>query len=175
VWRERFLDLVPVAVLQSLAGMDDERSWTLRMRFAERAPKVVMRTFDGSDDKRAWQLRRDYAPHNKEVFGSMIAVDDERAWEIRHQCRDIWPSTVVKSMGPLGLSSPGQAIVEELLARYSDNISLLKHVTRLAGIANGVGAGRPSPKRGSDSGPNEGPDGPDSGSNRDQKEDRRAS
>jgi dTMP kinase len=137
--RERYLELLPVAVLGSLSLLEDDRSWELRQRFAEQAPKIVLRTFDGSRDERAWALRADYAPKVKESLGSMVGLDDGEAWGIREACREIWPSTTVKSLGALGLSGRGQEMALETLVRHPSNISLLKHITRLAVMAERAG------------------------------------
>lgn len=130
--RERYLELLPSQVLWSLVQVDDARSWALRSRYAIQAPKIVLRTFDSSDDPRAWALRRVYAPRVKEALDSMAGLDDEVAWTIRAECLHIWPSTTIKSLGPLALEARGYEMTIEALEHHPDNISLLKHITRLA-------------------------------------------
>jgi dTMP kinase len=137
--RERYLELLPVAVLGSLFRLEDDRAWELRQRFVEQAPKVVLRTFDGSRDERAWELRAEYAPKVKESLGSMVGLDDDDAWGIREACREIWPSTTVKSLGVLGLRDRGREMALETLVHHPGNISLLKHITRLAVMAERAG------------------------------------
>lgn len=132
--RDGYLELVPTAVLASLAEVTSERSWDLRLRLVERAPKIAFRTLSGSVDPRAWELRAAHAPRVKEALDSMSGLGGDQAWAIRRQCRDIWPSTIVKSLGPLGLEEPGRALVLDVLARYPDNVSLLKHITKLCAL-----------------------------------------
>lgn len=130
--RERYLERLPSQVLESLASVHDARSWGLRSCYASQAPKIVLRTIDEADDPRAWALRRVYAPRVKEALDSMVGLDSEVAWTIRTECLEIWPSTTIKSLGPLAESERGQAMALLALERYPDNISLLKHITRLA-------------------------------------------
>jgi dTMP kinase len=130
--RDRYLDVLPIEVLWSLDGVQDARSWVLRSRYASQAPKIVLRTIDGIDEPRAWALRRVYAPRVNEALDSMLGLDGDVAWAIRAECLDIWPSTVVKSLGPLVQTARGREMVVAALTRYPDNLSLLKHVTRLA-------------------------------------------
>jgi dTMP kinase len=130
--RDRYLDVLPIEVLWSLDGVLDARSWVLRSRYASQAPKIVLRTIDGVDEPRAWALRRVYAPRVNEALDSMVGLDGEVAWAIRSECLDVWPSTAVKSLGPLVQTARGREMVVTALTRYPDNVSLLKHVTRLA-------------------------------------------
>ncbi|ACY18094.1 dTMP kinase [Haliangium ochraceum] len=135
--RDRYLDVLPSQVLASLSGVEDARSWVLRSRFASQAPKIVLRTIDGMDDARAWALRRVYAPRVKEALDSMVGLDSDVAWAIRDECLSIWPSTTTKSLGLLASSERGREMVREALAQHPEDISLLKHVTRLAGRTAG--------------------------------------
>ena len=139
--RHRYIELNPTAVLESLLGLDDERAWAMREHYVEQAPKIVLRTFDRSEDERAWELRFRYAERVKEVFDSMDEMDDERAWELRSEYMDHWPSTVVKSLGRLGLTERGRTMALRAMVRHADNISLLKHLTRLARMDDMARAG----------------------------------
>ncbi|MCG8423020.1 MAG: dTMP kinase [Proteobacteria bacterium] len=130
--RERFLQLVPIPVLRSIVELDTERAWQLRERHIHRAPKIILRTIDGSSHPRAHALRAAQLRWVKEALDSLGGLDDTESWSLRAQGREIWPSTTVKSLGPLGLSGRGLDLALDTLARYSDNISLLKHITRLA-------------------------------------------
>jgi dTMP kinase len=132
--RDRYLDVLPIEVLWSLDGVQDPRSWVLRSRYASQAPKIVLRTIDGIDEPRAWALRRVYAPRVKEALDSMVGLDGDVAWAIRTECLDIWPSTTVKSLGPLVYTARGMEMSLTALGRYPDNVSLLKHVAHLAGL-----------------------------------------
>ncbi|MEM9492458.1 MAG: hypothetical protein AAGC55_25145 [Myxococcota bacterium] len=122
---------MPIAALRSLYGLDDKRSWQMRTSYAARAPKVVLRTIDGMTQPRAHALRATHARSVKEALDSMVGLDDAPSWALRAECLDIWPSTVVKSLGDLGLSERGRSLALRALARYPDNISLLKHMARL--------------------------------------------
>jgi hypothetical protein len=86
----------------------------------------------GIVDLRAWDLREACAARVKEAIDSMIGLDGDRAWVLRDAHADAWPSTVVKSLGPLARTPRGQALVERQLARHPGNISLLKHATAIA-------------------------------------------
>jgi len=130
--RDRYLDVLPIEVLWSLDGVQDARSWVLRSRYASQAPKIVLRTIDGIDEPRAWALRRVYAPRVKEALDSMIGLDGDVAWAIRSECLDIWPSTTIKSLGTLVYTARGREMSQTALGRYPENVSLLKHVARLA-------------------------------------------
>jgi dTMP kinase len=128
----------PVAALASLALVNGERSWKWRQRWAERAPKTVFATLRGSDDARAWELRERLCVACKEAIDSLQALDGPGAWALRERCADVWPSTVVKSLGPLASTPRGQALVQRQLRRHAGNISLLKHAAAIAVGANVV-------------------------------------
>jgi dTMP kinase len=126
----------PVAALASLLLVTGERSWKWRQRFIDRAPKTVFATLRGSDDARAWELRDRLCVTCKEAIDSLSELDSPKAWALRERCADVWPSTVVKSLGPLASTPRGQALVERQLGRHADNISLLKHAAAIAVGAN---------------------------------------
>lgn len=130
--RERYVELIPSAVLSSLDKLESDSAWELREKYVDQAPKIVLRTFNGSTDWRAWEMRTQYASRIKEALDSMDGLDHERAWKIRADSLDTWPSTMVKSLGALGLEDRGRALALCALTRHPDNISLLKHLTRLA-------------------------------------------
>jgi dTMP kinase len=126
----------PVSALASIQGLRSETAWKWRSRYLARAAKIVMRTIEGLDDDRAWQLREETAPRCKEALDSMIGLDGERAWRLREAHADTWPSTVVKSLGPLAAKPRGKELLLRLLGRYADDPSLLKHATAAAlGVA----------------------------------------
>jgi dTMP kinase len=126
----------PVSALSSLALLTSERSWKWRGRWLERAPKTVFATLRGSDDARAWEMRERLCAICKEAIDSLFALDGPQAWAMRERCADVWPSTVVKSLGPLASTARGQALVERLLRTHAGNISLLKHAAAIAVGAN---------------------------------------
>lgn len=126
----------PISAIASLWGVTSDKSWKWRERYLERAPKAVMMTMVGSDDARAWDMRDKVVAQCKEALDSITGLDGGRAWHLREQNADIWPSTVVKSLGALASTSAGQKLVERQLRRYPDNISLLKHAAAIAVGAN---------------------------------------
>jgi dTMP kinase len=129
--RKLVKDTAPVPYLASMGGLSSDRAWKQRGRFLDRAPKVVLRTIAGLDDDRAWDLRERAAMRVKEAIDSMIGLDGDRAWTLRDRCADVWPSTVVKSLGPLARGQRGTALVARQLGRYPGNVSLLKHAAAI--------------------------------------------
>ena len=91
----------PVAALTSLKGMTSEKAWLWRDRAVGRAPKAVLSTIAGMDDARAWGLRVATALRCREALDSMVGLDHPTAWEIRETCLELWPPSVVKSLGVL--------------------------------------------------------------------------
>jgi dTMP kinase len=130
--RERARPAAPVAALSSLTGLFGARSWEWREQNLSHAPKVVMQSIRRVSDPRAWPLRRTVALDCKEAIDSIPELDDPEAWELRDAVRDIWPSTVVKSLGKLAETPRGRALVERQLEVHSDNLSLLKHASAIA-------------------------------------------
>ena len=59
-------------------------------------------------------------------------MDDAEAWALRERYADVWPSTVVKTLGLLARGARGRALLERQLAGYPDNLSLLKHAAAIA-------------------------------------------
>jgi dTMP kinase len=124
--------LAPVAALSSLFGLSDTESWQWRSEALLQAPKVVMGTLRGLTEARAWELRRAVAQDCKEALDGLQGVDAEEAWALRQATRDVWPSTVVKSLGALADQPRGQELLGRQLAQYPDNVSLLKHASSIA-------------------------------------------
>lgn len=132
-WRIRGAARVaaPIPALVSLKGTTDEHGWRWRERSLARAPKPVLATIGGSLDPRAWKMRAAMAPYCREALDSLMGLDDPCAWDIREACLDLWPSTVVKSLGPLVASPRGQEMLLEALSRHAGTLSLLKHAAHL--------------------------------------------
>jgi dTMP kinase len=122
----------PVAALSSVARLDSERSFALRRRMLRAAPKVVMETLRGIADPRAAELRRAAASDCKEALDSVYGLDVEDAWALREEHALRWPSTVVKSLGPLADTPRGRALVERVLVEPVTSVSLLKHLSAIA-------------------------------------------
>jgi dTMP kinase len=130
--REQARGTAPIAALASLASLTSDRAWEWRETWLERAPRTVFATVRRSDDPRAWQMRERLAHTCKEAIDSLQDLDGPRAWALRERCADLWPSTVVKTLGPLARSARGSELTERQLRRYPDNVSLLKHAAAIA-------------------------------------------
>ena len=126
----------PIAAISSLKLLGSDRAWKWRARDLHRAPKAVLETIVGVDDPRAWQLREQTAPTVKEAIDSLYGLDADTAWRLREACVDLWPSTVIKSLGALSGTARGQALVARQLQRHPGNLSLLKHAAAIAVGAN---------------------------------------
>jgi dTMP kinase len=122
----------PVAALASLVGVADAESWQWRREALRQAPKVVMATLRDRPEGEAWQMRRSVVGDCKEALDGLQGLDTELAWAMREVSRDVWPSTVVKTLGALAETPRGRALVEAQLQKYPDNVSLLKHVSSIA-------------------------------------------
>jgi dTMP kinase len=125
----------PIASLASLGSLTSEPSWQQRERSLRRATKVVMETLRRLPDERAFRMRWEVANETKEALDSVALLDDQEAWKLREAYRDVWPSTVVKTLGPLADGERGRELVRRQLGAHPHNVSLLKHA---AGIALGV-------------------------------------
>lgn len=124
--------LAPVAALSSLTGIGDEESWRWRAESLRKAPKVVMSTLRGCFTEAAWAMRSEVASDCKEALDGLQGVDSDAAWSLRSAHRDIWPSTVVKTLGSLADAPRGRELVSRQLHTFPDNVSLLKHVSSIA-------------------------------------------
>jgi dTMP kinase len=130
--RKATLPVAPVASLLSLKGTGSEKAWDWRTTYLERAPKAVLSTIAGVDDPRAWIMRESTAARCREALDSMIGFDHPTAWQIRESCIEIWPATVIKSLGVLVSGTRGEALLTQALAGYPENISLLKQAAAIA-------------------------------------------
>jgi hypothetical protein len=84
------------------------------------------------DAPRAWDMRRRAVREIKEAVDSIVGLDAPEAWQLREDYADLWPSTVVKSLGPLADLARGQQLVARQLGRHPENVSLLKHAAAIA-------------------------------------------
>lgn len=130
--RERARELAPAAMIRSLWRLESDRAWQERERYIEAAPRPVFATLSGSIDPRAWTLRRSHLESAKEAIDSIARLEVDEAWELRVRAAPLWPSTVVKSLVGLELDERGRALVAELIRENADDLSLLKHATRIA-------------------------------------------
>ncbi|HEX2876647.1 MAG TPA: dTMP kinase [Polyangiaceae bacterium] len=124
--------LAPVAALSSLTGLTDAESWQWRAESLKKAPKVVMGTLKACFTDAAWQMRQEVVFDCKEALDGLQGVDSDAAWTLRAESRDIWPSTVVKTLGTLADAARGKELLERQMRAYPDNVSLLKHVSSIA-------------------------------------------
>lgn len=129
--RRRCFEAAPVAALESLTAVSDEEAWAWRTRWLERATRPVLRSLWRLDDPRAWEMRRRIGATAKEALDSMSGMDSPEAWALREELVDRWPSTAVKSLGPLYAGQRGRALADRALAARPDDLSLLKHLTAL--------------------------------------------
>ena len=124
--------VAPVIALASLGSARDAESYRWRREALRRAPKVVMATLKNLSDEAAWELRAAVVTECKEVIDSVQNLDDPAAWQLREQAQDLWPSTVVKSLGVLADGERGAALLRRQLERHPTNVSLLKHAAAVA-------------------------------------------
>ena len=129
--RRACFDAAPVAALESLTEVSDDESWAWRSRWLERAPRAVLRSLWRLDDRRAWEMRRRVGATVKEALDSMAGMDSAEAWAVREELCERWPSTAVKSLGPLYAGKRGHALADRALSARPDDLSLLKHMTAL--------------------------------------------
>jgi dTMP kinase len=120
-------DVAPIAALASLAGLSSAAAWRWREEALAVAPKTVLATVRGMDDPLAWALRAAVAPRCKEAIDSLSGMDEPRAWSLRAAYADLWPGGVVKSLGMLADTPRGLRLVADLLERHPTDISLLRH------------------------------------------------
>jgi dTMP kinase len=130
--REAARAAAPVAALASLAGVLGDLAWRWREESLGHAPKIVMQTLVGTEDERASRMRAAVVADCKEALDSILALDGPRAWTLRETYADVWPSTAVKSLGPLADGTRGRTLIARQLAAHPDSLSLLKHASAVA-------------------------------------------
>jgi hypothetical protein len=130
--RDQLSKTAPVAYVESVSGLTSEASWQVREKYLTYAPKTVMHSLRGLDDERAWRMRRAVVADCKEAIDSISGLDSPEAWELRTTYADTWPSTVIKTLGPLAHSPRGQQLLHRQLAAYPQHLSLLKHASAIA-------------------------------------------
>jgi dTMP kinase len=70
----------------------------------------------------------------------MQGFDGADAWMLREEHVGRWPSTVVKSLGPLADGARGRTLVERALGEKRASLSLFRHLTAIA-LGNHLTAG----------------------------------
>ena len=91
-----------------------------------------MQTLVGIEDERASRMRAAVVADCKEALDSIVALDGPRAWSLRETYADVWPSTAVKSLGPLADGTRGRTLIARQLAAHPNSLSLLKHASAVA-------------------------------------------
>jgi dTMP kinase len=129
-WRERAWASAPDAVLRSMEGLVSPRAWELREQHVARAPKAVLSTLEGLDHPRAWALRESYGAQCEEVLDSILGLEAAAAWGLRMALASTWPSSTVRSLGPLLQTPRGRALAERLLAHHPQDFALLRQAAR---------------------------------------------
>lgn len=131
--RKAAREVAPIAALGSISGaMNSERAWKWRARWLPHAPKTVFGSLRHNRDARGWPMREQWAALCKEAIDSIQDLDDPAAWQLREQYADVWPSTVLKSLGPLCTTPAGMQLTMRQLDRHADDVSLLKHASAIA-------------------------------------------
>ena len=129
-------DAAPVAAIVSLRGLTSDKAWVWRDRCRRAGPQG--RPLDHRRDGRRPRLgaATGTALRCREALDSMIGLDHETAWEIRETCLEVWPPSVIKSLGVLVNGARGRDLLDRALDRFADQISLLKQAAIIATGAN---------------------------------------
>ena len=127
--REAAREAAPVSALRSLAGLEDERSIAWRAHSLLRAPAPVMQSLGALRSPLAWELRAAVAAECQEALDGISGADDAEAWWLRARYGDLWPSTVLKSLGVLVDSERGAGLVERQLGAHGDRLGVLRHAS----------------------------------------------
>jgi len=80
-------------------------------------------------------MRVAMASNCREALDSLIGLDHPTAWQLREACLELWPASVVRSLGVLVSGARGRDVLRRALELFPGNISLLKQA---AGIATGT-------------------------------------
>jgi hypothetical protein len=123
--------LAPVSALRSLSGLEDERSVAWRAQCLLRAPAPVMQSLGALRSGLAWELRAAVAAECQEALDGISGADEAEAWWLRARYADLWPSTVLKSLGVLADAERGAALVERQLGAHGDRLGILRHASAL--------------------------------------------
>ena len=125
-------EAAPVSALKSLSGVTDAESWQWRAAVLPQAPRPVMQTLRDLRTWQAWDLRALVARQCKEALDSIVGLDEPEAWSLRNAYADVWPSTVLKSLGGLAAKERALKLVEQLLALHGRDLGVLRHASAFA-------------------------------------------
>lgn len=129
-WRERLSAEYLPWVLISLRGLGSERAWELRLEHISRAPKIIIKTIGRSNHPYAWQLRDAAKRFAKEVLDSLSGLDSGDAWRLRVELKEKWPNTAVSSLGAGNQSERAWKFRWDMLEANPDNLLLTKHLVK---------------------------------------------
>jgi dTMP kinase len=127
--REAAREMAPVSALRSLSGLEDERSVAWRAQCLRRAPAPVMQSLGALRSAIAWELRAAVVAECQEALDGISGSEDAEAWSLRTHYADLWPSTVLSSLGMLADTERGTALVERQLAAHADQLGVLRHAS----------------------------------------------
>lgn len=130
--RERARVAAPIEALRSIVGLVCDKSFRWRSDAIRRAPRPVMETLRGIDDERAWEMRNRVVADCREALDGIGGLDAAPAWALRESAADIWPCSVVKSLGPLADTARGEALLARQLERHGGNPNVLRHAAAIA-------------------------------------------
>jgi dTMP kinase len=130
--RERARASAPIEALRSIGALTDEKSFRWRAEAIRRAPRPVMETLRGIDDERAWEMRHRVIVDCREALDGIAGVDVGSAWALRESYADVWPCSVVKSLGPLADTARGETLLARQLERHAENPNVLRHAAAIA-------------------------------------------
>jgi hypothetical protein len=77
-------------------------------------------------------MRATVAADCKEALDGLQGVDVAPAWSLRDSYADVWPSTVLKSLGSVADGERGRRLLTRQLQMHPGNVSLLKHAAVIA-------------------------------------------
>jgi dTMP kinase len=127
--REAAREMAPVSALRSLSGLEDERSVGWRAQYVRTAPAPVMQSLGALRSAIAWELRAAVVAECQEALDGISGADDAEAWWLRTHYADLWPSTVLSSLGVLADTERGATLVERQLAAHADRLGVLRHAS----------------------------------------------
>ncbi len=111
--RSELFGVVPMDVLDTLAGSSSPRAWEFRDQLLEGEPRAVIGSLRRMSCPRSWQTRDYYFKRMggdvllddillaRPMLESIRSLSDERAWAIRDACLENSPVQVLKSLDGL--------------------------------------------------------------------------
>lgn len=134
--RESLAMKAPLEVLRSLRGVDTASGRILRERLLGSAPAAVLRSLVGIDAPWAWAMRAGAAAEHPEAVASVEGMDGPEAWTMRERGAQRWPCAALDSLGGLGGSDRGRALVEGVLAAQPGRLTVWRSACAALEAAN---------------------------------------